>query len=62
MDDASASALIAKVYGALLVAEARHPNSAALAVLHGHLNKTMEAYIADHPAVVRPYDGEKPPG
>ena len=62
MTDEAASILIAKIYAALQIAEVRHPNSLALGALHGLLNTALEAYIADHSGVVRPYDGTPKPG
>lgn len=62
MTPEAASLKIASAYAALVRAEERHPNSAALLVLHARLNELLELYIADHPGVVRPYDGDpKPP-
>lgn len=61
MSDADATTLIGKIYAALKAAEARHPDSLALKVLHDLLNQALEAYIADHSGVVRPYDGDPKP-
>lgn len=60
MTDSDASILIARIYAALQIAEARHPNSLALGALHGLLAVALEAYIADHSGVVRPFDGGQP--
>lgn len=62
MTDEQASAVVADIYAALKAAEAAHPHSRTLAILHGLLAGALEAYIADHPGTVRPYDGtDKPP-
>ena len=62
MTDDEATNKIARIYAALVRAEERHPNSAALAALHAHMGEGLEMLIADRPGIVRPYDGEpKPP-
>jgi hypothetical protein len=63
LSDDNATLQIAGLYAALIYAEQRHPGSIALKLLHARLNEAMELYIADHPGVIRPYDGDpKPPG
>lgn len=62
MDDATASAHAERIHRALVAAEAKHPNSKALAALHGALEAAWRAYHAVNPGVVQPFDGtDKPP-
>ena len=62
MTDEQASAHAAKIYALLTRAEAHHPDSQALSVLHAVLADAWADFHAERPGVVQPFDGEnKPP-